>query len=327
MSIGREGREPVKFGPLDELSSDSSDEDGDVDLKEKEKSREKLSDPPTGRSPSLSTEPKHIRGSDDPLLTPYSGSNTSSSAPTLVDGQRPHRSRPSLSQSHSQPSPVSHAHPHQLDYDLEIRRLREERGKDYFSGEYSDYDSEADQRGSITRRPPRRYTGPPSPPNRVRGPRRMSSGLSTVKDSDDHTTVGEVSGDGEMWSPGFLRQPSIPQPRGHQHQASVSFGEGLNVKPVPATPSLINALDRVRQAQEEAYGVLPANGRAGGSSGSGSPKGGVVNIPLPMVQERDVTEGGEPMSLEPDDRTKQKQKEKPPRWDDFWKEVRVKAQS
>ena len=84
--------------------------------------------------------------------------------------------------------------------------------------------------------------------------------------------------------------------------------------PVPATPSLIKAIDRIAVAQRDAFGVpvgLPASTTPEAVSKPSRDGSGVVD---PLV----TMEGSAKV---------EKTKERAPRWEEFWREVRVKAQS
>lgn len=93
--------------------------------------------------------------------------------------------------------------------------------------------------------------------------------------------------------------------------------------PVPATPSLIRAVDRIVEAQREVFGAAP--------KGPASPSG-----PLnPSASERDrgVEEEVKRLRVEEalgrgEQKNKHQQKEhQEQRWDSFWREVKVRAQS
>ncbi|KAF5331487.1 hypothetical protein D9758_017617 [Tetrapyrgos nigripes] len=143
------------------------------------------------------------------------------------------------------------------------------------------------------------------------------------------------------WTPGFLKAPrrqsasgtsgaSGASGSGSGSQASGStlvgssprLGLGTGVGTVPATPSLIRALDRVALAQKDAY-PYPASPTAQGLArveeaqeqpkGQGSP----VPLSLPRVEE----EGKE--------QTKEQTKDprRNDRWENFWRDVRDKAEA
>jgi len=117
---------------------------------------------------------------------------------------------------------------------------------------------------------------------------------------------------GEGWSPAFLKRHQSHLQGSETTTMTVPITPGA--VPVPATPSLIKAIDRIAVAQRDAFGVpvgLPAlttPKAVGKSSRDGS---GVVD---PLV----TMEAGAKV---------EKTKERAPRWEEFWREVRVKAQS
>lgn len=131
---------------------------------------------------------------------------------------------------------------------------------------------------------------------------------------------------GDKWSPGFMKRHSSSSPSASVSGSSnQSTGRTVPLGAVPATPSLIKALDRVSEAQREAFGVagggaLP-RGRPPVSGGihplSASPSHKVRVDGLPRVEEQ-VT-GKE--AIRDDVQSKK------PRWDDFWRDVREKARS
>lgn len=103
----------------------------------------------------------------------------------------------------------------------------------------------------------------------------------------------------EGWSPGFLRrhQPSSPP-------TSMSMPGAV---PIPATPSLIKAVDRIAVARREAYGTR-------------SPR------VVPGSRQESVAEGQVKGSDDDWDGQRVRQ-QRAPRWEEFWREVRTKAQS
>jgi len=130
---------------------------------------------------------------------------------------------------------------------------------------------------------------------------------------EDDVTKGQarVSGgdQGGPWSPEFLKR--------HQSQAQ-SQGQALvppradilsGVMPVPATPSLIKAIDRITLAQRDAFGV----------PNSSASKDQLARLNLePAQPTREAREGvGDVVGVT----------EKAPRWEEFWREVGRKARS
>lgn len=107
---------------------------------------------------------------------------------------------------------------------------------------------------------------------------------------------------GDDWSPGFMKRH-----RSANAASAVSSSESqrtaVNATPgtpplgaVPATPSLIKALDRVALAQQAAFASATPNSRPGGNDG------------LPRVDEKEEQFGAKAV-----------------RWDHFWNEVREKS--
>jgi hypothetical protein len=107
---------------------------------------------------------------------------------------------------------------------------------------------------------------------------------------------GEERDKEEGWSPGFLRrhQPSSPP-------TSMSMPGAV---PIPATPSLIKAVDRIAVARRDAYGAR-------------SPP------VVPGSRQESVAEG----QVTGSDDDRDGQRVRAPRWEEFWREVRTKAQS
>ena len=126
-------------------------------------------------------------------------------------------------------------------------------------------------------------------------------------EEEEDLTVQNYEGEGrskeeeeeEGWSPGFLRrhQPSSP-PRSMSMPGAV---------PIPATPSLIKAVDRIAVARREAYGAR-------------SPS------VVPGSRQESVVEG-QVMGSDDDGDGQRVRQQRAPRWEEFWREVRTKAQS
>lgn len=164
-------------------------------------------------------------------------------------------------------------------------------------------------------------------------------GVPEYSDYEEDVTNSRREREGDRWSPGFLRRHRSA--RGNEtdstktesdRTAVASEGRGVRVPvtplgggpgsspmaAVPATPSLIRALDRIAVAQQVAFGARPAEDVVAArgevvvrpglppskSSEAGSADG------LPKVRRKDV-EGGEGY--------------KGPRWDEFWNDVREVA--
>ena len=110
-----------------------------------------------------------------------------------------------------------------------------------------------------------------------------------------HNTVAAARTEGQDWHPGFLKR----------HTAVGGVDHSSSAKPVPATPSLTKVMDRIAVAQRDAFG---------------SPPPGNVVSELPVIN---LNTAGSPKR----GREIKSGDEKAPRWEDFWKEVRVKAQA
>lgn len=109
---------------------------------------------------------------------------------------------------------------------------------------------------------------------------------------EDVTVDARVSRDVPSWSPPFLKRHRDSH-SGASTKGSHSSRDTLTTPPigsVPVTPSLINALDRIAAAQDQAYGP------SGSSHGSSTLHEGLPEMPT----------GGR-------------------RWDEFWKDVNDKA--
>ncbi|THU86879.1 hypothetical protein K435DRAFT_782714 [Dendrothele bispora CBS 962.96] len=99
-----------------------------------------------------------------------------------------------------------------------------------------------------------------------------------------------------------------PTPTSPNAATPPAFLTGLGA--VPATPSLIRALDRVALAQKDAY-----TGAATAGAGNG--------VGLPRVEEEREVEGRDRLG----EKVKDEDKDKGKRWESFWRDVRDKAQS
>jgi hypothetical protein len=119
----------------------------------------------------------------------------------------------------------------------------------------------------------------------------------------DRRSGNSFAVDGERWSPAFLgrhqsqssRKPPLRQPLAQIVPGGV---------PVRATPSLIKAMDRIAMAQNDAFGIAA----------------GVSATDAKRVSR--LTEESEPgMGIATN------QTRRAPRWEEFWREVRVKAHS
>lgn len=123
--------------------------------------------------------------------------------------------------------------------------------------------------------------------------------LSTVYRGGERPHKTAAGTEDKDWHPAFLER---------HHPTQLPTAEGLHrsqsANPIPATPSLIKALDRIAVAQRDAFGPPP------GTVVSGLPTPN-VDVASSPERERGLKSGGE----------------KAPRWEDFWREVRVKAQA
>ncbi|PPQ97818.1 hypothetical protein CVT26_012919 [Gymnopilus dilepis] len=177
-----------------------------------------------------------------------------------------------------------------LDYDQEIAQLKEKRKK--AGGNDLDDLDYSDYEEDIT------------------APRKQ-------KDMSGHNAAA-------AWSPAFLK-------RHQSQQGEQTPVQGVPMPmPVPATPSLIKAIDRLATAQREAYG-------SAGLPGSPVPvQAPAVRSSSPHAQSKSGSPRGRRASLEdaeagavgvPHGTPAPKKSERAPRWEEFWREVRVKAQS
>jgi len=173
-----------------------------------------------------------------------------------------------------------------VDYDLELAHLREGLMKDggVNANDLTDY---SDYEGDV-------------------GLQRKSS--RKEEDMDDG------------WSPGFMKRHLTSTASasiggssgGNMNHAAVSMGA------IPATPSLIKALDRVAEAQRNAFDLPRARGPMGSSSAVNTlPARRAWVDGMPTVEEH-ATEG-ETIRDDP--------QQNKSRWDDFWRDVTEKARS
>lgn len=134
-------------------------------------------------------------------------------------------------------------------------------------------------------------------------------------------------GVGDNWSPGFMkRHSSSPASESISGSSNGNTSRAVPIGAVPATPSLIKALDRVSEAQREAFGVagvgnLPRNMPAVSGGGIYLPPSPPVHKPwvegLPRVEEHP------PENVAIRDDLQQNK----PGWDDFWRDVTERARS
>ncbi|KAF9523919.1 hypothetical protein CPB83DRAFT_820899 [Crepidotus variabilis] len=308
-SVTRTGRKPIKFSA--DLSSDS--EDGDETIAADDDSKKGLDSPSIPSSPVVPTVPYSYPQAQVPRRPGMT--RDMSSAATLVErvggGAGGQRKRGAL------PLPgVKEDEGVEIDYEKEIEMVRDKlrrnsggvgsgkNGKGDSDVEYSDYEED----------------------------------LTTLKNQYHNSSSGTRTPDRDgAWVPGFmkrhssLQQPTLQQPTLQQptlQQPTTPMGGAL---PVPATPSLIRAIDRLAIAQRDAYGHSGGMGvGAGGLSVVPSRDGSVAPSRDSQGQERghaqDATIPSTGVPRQDRQETGERQ-ERVPRWEEFWREVRNKAQS
>ncbi|KAF9485368.1 hypothetical protein BDN70DRAFT_871406 [Pholiota conissans] len=217
---------------------------------------------PSLDSPLFRHDGPKVRDSAKPPKPVQGHSYTSSSTPTLVDGMTSNRDGKKKDNPKEREAQFDTLDP--LDYDEEIAqlkaRLRQSRSHRQNSDEFDlDY---SDYEEDLTAQ---------------RGLLRAALGKS---DDQEHQN--------KNWSPAFLK-------RHDTRNQSTPINQPT---PVPATPSLIRALDRLAQAHNEAYGSKAE--------------------PSPLRSQ----EG--PPAMEETGRGKNPRSR---RWEEFWREVHVKARS
>lgn len=269
--LERKPRKPVIFGEV----SDSSD---DEDTKKQSSS----SSSPASSSPLFRHDGLKLKGTTKaPQLLPVH--SYTSSTPTLVDGVV--GSRGGKRKDTSQERDMRLDTHDMVVYDQEIALLkghlrqnnsqRQSGTGDEFDLDYSDYEEDLTaQRGLL-------------------------HGVLARNVID--TKRGRDERQDENWSPGFLKR----------HESNRSALPIQQPAPVPATPSLIKALDRVAQAQNEAYGSKATSSPLRTQEG-----------PSPGTEKSPSRSG--PSDLEENRKMKSQHS---PRWEEFWREVHVKAQT
>ncbi|EIW59662.1 uncharacterized protein TRAVEDRAFT_167141 [Trametes versicolor FP-101664 SS1] len=153
----------------------------------------------------------------------------------------------------------------------------------------------------------------PVPVKGQEGARRVR--LDTLSDDEEDVTSGvaherTVAHNGKNWSPDFIRRHSQRQ-LGHKQstagfsQAASSNGTGSSATlapatfvPLPATPSLIKAVERVNAAQQEAFASQAARSTDG------------LPMPSPLASAGPTPPQGHAQGRH---------------WDSFWHEVKTKA--
>lgn len=158
-----------------------------------------------------------------------------------------------------------------IDYDKELEKLKKARGDKFGKDIGEDY---SDREEDVTNAPTARGSPSPKPQS--------------------------------QWSPAFLerhRQGSLSS----AGKGSVFAGQPAAM-PIPATPSLIRAVDRIQRAQQEIYTPLAETQHPS-----------LVSTPTGRVDDLHIEDGVT--------NANQLKAAKSPRWEDFWREVRVKAQT
>jgi hypothetical protein len=113
-----------------------------------------------------------------------------------------------------------------------------------------------------------------------------------------------VSRDAPGWSPDFLAKHRNGTSAGSNR--SIPALATLGAAPVPATPSLIKAMERVAVAQREAFG--PQGERTQTTAGLPDSSSTAIDEATPKIKEAEQSE-----------------KRNGARWQEFWREVKVKA--
>ncbi|KAF5360661.1 hypothetical protein D9756_004634 [Leucocoprinus leucothites] len=134
------------------------------------------------------------------------------------------------------------------------------------------------------------------------------------------------------WSPAFIKR--------HSSGLSISADPGSPAipfpgsAPVPATPSLIKAMDRIAIAQRDAFGpvtpspFIPASTSATPTGDARNSEGKQLKLETKglgyMPERQRIEEEEEEDNARAVERAR---KERAPRWEEFWREVRAKAHS
>ncbi|KAH6918309.1 hypothetical protein BKA70DRAFT_1088986 [Coprinopsis sp. MPI-PUGE-AT-0042] len=267
------GRKPIKFGAIDEFSSDEEDSDP---------TKKKASSPDLKGAKSLQGTKANrplLVTNHPPSYTSYASNASTGSTATLVAPPVFARkvSEHAVIEGMEGDEPfIGHKGELVIDYDKELEKLKKARGDKFGKDVGEDY---SDREEDVTNAPPTRSSPPP------------------VTNS--------------QWSPAFLQR--------HQQGSISSAGKGSmggtppTAMPIPATPSLIRAVDRIQRAQHEIYTPLGEAGRPRVSSA--------------VRAERDDLHLEDGIVDHEERRQDENKPAKSPRWEDFWREVRVKAQS
>jgi hypothetical protein len=306
----RKDRKPVKFG--NPGSSSSSDDDDQPDK---------------GRAYGA-----HSNGVPKPAITRHF--HSSSSTPTLVDAVPPSKlkspaARPKFDpriSSHdnalSTPSTSNDARLESipvLDYDAEIAQIKGRFGRtqnaapaDGDALEYSDFESETEQ--ILAGRQHRPLSDPQ---------RQYAGGVAKLARSPSAKV--------EEWTPAFLaRHASAASAKAVARTGKPREDAVLpppRPAPVPATPSLLRALDRLAVAQREAFGL--AQGASTEHGIRAEPAGAPSGVSSDGEDDDDGKDeepsgnAGETQAL--DARKRKPRVVRAPRWEEFWREVGGKA--
>lgn len=159
--------------------------------------------------------------------------------------------------------------------------------------------------------------------------KRLKGGnVDSIPDYSDHeedlTSISQRpladSNDRERWSPAFMKR----------HAASLTLGPNPNMPgaaAVPATPSLIKAFHRIAIAQKDAFG--PSSHSVVGESDittehTSSASSKAARYPL---RKRGVNGAGTEGEEQEEEDFRNARDERAPQWEEFWREVRHKANS
>lgn len=141
-------------------------------------------------------------------------------------------------------------------------------------------------------------------------------------EEEDVTSVSQrrQSHDHDRWSPAFMKHHSPGHSLAAEAGGSPPTFPLPSTAPVPATPSLLKALDRIAIAHRDAFGSAPAPLVPTPVSGEG---GGDVADHIVLRRTEDAGEEEEDNARA----VEHARKERTPRWEQFWHEVRNKAQT
>lgn len=138
------------------------------------------------------------------------------------------------------------------------------------------------------------------------------------------TRAGPRKEDEAGWSPGFMKRHTSSSANGSGSGSGVTTANesrnGIGAMPmgaVPATPSLIKALDRITAAQKDAFGPGSISPPHMASRATALPKGRLEGLP-----ETDNLDSDDDDELERQEKT-----QRAPRWEEFWRDVKRKAET